>query len=146
MSHKVWYFQITSGILYVLLKTLLDFWGKFLKMYVFVTLDYLIFYLTCQESIDFNIFQQTSFYSFIIQFEYLYFTKKINLLSNEFNWDWFECLKPYCKQAERLKSHKRRPDIDRLNGWWLIGSMVDRLDGRKASWLIGLMVDRLDGW
>ena len=36
------------------------------------------------------------------------------------------------KQAERLKSCKRRPE-------------VYRLDGQLARWLIGLMVDRLDG-
>ena len=36
------------------------------------------------------------------------------------------------KQAERLKSRERRPEVDRLNGqWarWLMGSMVDRLNG-----------------
>ena len=36
------------------------------------------------------------------------------------------------KQAERLKSRERRPEVDRLTGLlaqWLIGSMVDRLDG-----------------
>ena len=52
------------------------------------------------------------------------------------------------KQAERLKSRKRRRDVDRLDGqWaqWLIGLMVHRLDGRYARWLIGSMVDRLDG-
>ena len=34
------------------------------------------------------------------------------------------------QQAERLKSCKRRPVVDRLDGreaWWSIGSMVDRL-------------------
>ena len=36
------------------------------------------------------------------------------------------------EQAERLKSRKRRPE-------------VDRLDGGYARWLIGLMVDRLNG-
>ena len=37
------------------------------------------------------------------------------------------------QQAERLKSCERRPEVYRLNGqWarWLIGSMVDRLDGQ----------------
>ena len=40
------------------------------------------------------------------------------------------------KQAERLKSRQRRPEVDMVNGlngqWapWLIGSMVDKLDGR----------------
>ena len=39
----------------------------------------------------------------------------------------------YNKQAERLKSRERRPEVNRLNAQgaqWLIGSMVDRLDGR----------------
>ena len=36
------------------------------------------------------------------------------------------------KQAERIKSRKRRPEVDRLNG-------------QLAEWSIGLMVDRLDG-
>ena len=46
------------------------------------------------------------------------------------------CLKEHLgkpsKQAERLKSRERRPEVDRLTGLlaqWLIGSMVDRLDG-----------------
>ena len=36
------------------------------------------------------------------------------------------------KQAERLKSRERRAKVDRLDGQW-------------ARWLIGLMVNRLDG-
>ena len=55
---------------------------------------------------------------------------------------------PLQKQAKRLKTCERRPEVDRLDGqWacWLIGLMVDRLDGWWAQWLIGLMVDRLDG-
>ena len=36
------------------------------------------------------------------------------------------------KQAKRLKSHKIRPEVNRLDGQW-------------ACWSIGLMVDRLDG-
>ena len=36
------------------------------------------------------------------------------------------------KQAERLKNCKRRPEVNRLDGQW-------------AQWLIGLMVDRLNG-
>ena len=36
------------------------------------------------------------------------------------------------KQAEKLKSRERRPEVDRLDVQW-------------AQWLIGLMVDRLDG-
>ena len=36
------------------------------------------------------------------------------------------------KQAERLKSRERRPEVGRLDGQW-------------ATWLIGLMVNRLDG-
>ena len=35
------------------------------------------------------------------------------------------------KQAERLKSHERRPAVDKLKGLW-------------AQWSIGLMVARLD--
>ena len=52
------------------------------------------------------------------------------------------------KQAKRLKSRKRRLEVDKLNGQgaqWLIGLMVHRRYGRQAQWLIGSMVDRLDG-
>ena len=47
------------------------------------------------------------------------------------------------QQAKRLKSRKRRPEVDRLDGqWaqWLLGLMVNRLDVQEA-----LMVYRLDG-
>jgi len=37
------------------------------------------------------------------------------------------------KQAKRLKSHERRPEVDRLDGKW-------------ALWSMGMMVHRLDGW
>ena len=36
------------------------------------------------------------------------------------------------KQAKRLKSRERRPEVNRLNGQW-------------ARWSIGLMFHRLDG-
>ena len=35
------------------------------------------------------------------------------------------------KQAERLKSRERRPEVNRLYGQW-VGLMVDRLDGCYA--------------
>ena len=40
------------------------------------------------------------------------------------------------EKAKRLKSRKRIPEVDRLDGqWaqWLIGSMVDRLDGQWSQ-------------
>ena len=52
------------------------------------------------------------------------------------------------KQAERLQSCKRRPDVNKLIGqWdqWLIGFMVEMLNGQQAQQSTDRMVDRFDG-
>ena len=52
----------------------------------------------------------------------------------------------HAKQAERLKSCERRPELNRLDGqWaqWSIGSMVYRLVcyDFKLSWALGAIFD-----
>ena len=66
-----------SGILNVLLKTLLHYLRKNSPLYVVLTLDYLIFYLTCHKTIDFRIFQKEKKHQYGCRKIFVFFKEKI---------------------------------------------------------------------
>ena len=73
-----------SGILNVLLKTLLHYLRKNSPLYVVLTLDYLIFYLTCHKTIDFRIFQKKKNINMDLERYLCFLEKKFYLYNNWF--------------------------------------------------------------
>ena len=57
-------------------------------------------------------------------------------------WQHYIIILHKIKQAERLKSRERRAKVDRLNGQWLIGLMVDRSNSERLRGFCDRQTDR----